>query len=114
MQIKQSQPTGGRLRNEVSRRRGRSSGGKVAAKEPERLPEKAEEIANETAADDVYRQALESIRKEREKETTGYGSEYDTTYSSVLADYSIYLEDDGEGTRAMKITEASATSPARE
>ena len=70
---------------------------KVAAKEPERLPEKAEEIANETAADDIYRQALESIRKEREKETTGYGSEYDTTYSSVLADYSIYLEDDGEG-----------------
>ena len=70
---------------------------KVAAKEPEKIPEKAEEIANETAADDVYRQALESIRKEREKETTGYGSEYDTTYSSVLADYSIYLEDDGEG-----------------
>ncbi len=70
---------------------------KVAAKEPERLPEKAEEIANETAADDIYRQALESIRKEREKESTGYGSEYDTTYSSVLADYSIYLEDDGEG-----------------
>lgn len=70
---------------------------KVAAKEPEKLPEKAEEIANETAADDIYRQALESIRKEREKETTGYGSEYDTTYSSVLADYSIYLEDDGEG-----------------
>lgn len=70
---------------------------KPAAKEPERLPEKAEEIANETAADDIYRQALESIRKEREKETTGYGSEYDTTYSSVLADYSIYLEDDGEG-----------------
>ena len=60
-------------------------------------PEKAEEIANETAADDIYRQALESIRKEREKESTGYGSEYDTTYSSVLADYSIYLEDDGEG-----------------
>lgn len=70
---------------------------KVAAKEPEKLPEKAEEIANETAADDIYRQALESIRKEREKESTGYGSEYDTTYSSVLADYSIYLEDDGEG-----------------
>ena len=70
---------------------------KSAAKEPEKLPEKAEEIAAETAADDVYRQALESIRKERQKETTGYGSEYDTTYSSVLADYSIYLEDDGEG-----------------
>lgn len=70
---------------------------KVAAKEPEKIPEKAEEIANETAADDIYRQALESIRKERQKETTGYGSEYDTTYSSVLADYSIYLEDDGEG-----------------
>ncbi len=70
---------------------------KPAAKEPEKLPEKAEEIAAETAADDVYRQALESIRKEREKESTGYGSEYDTTYSSVLADYSIYLEDDGEG-----------------
>ena len=70
---------------------------KPAAKEPEKLPEKAEEIAAETAADDVYRQALESIRKERQKETTGYGSEYDTTYSSVLADYSIYLEDDGEG-----------------
>ena len=70
---------------------------KSAAKEPERLPEKAEEIAAETAADDIYRQALESIRKEREKESTGYGSEYDTTYSSVLADYSIYLEDDGEG-----------------
>ena len=59
--------------------------------------EKVEEIANETAADDIYRQALESIRKEREKESTGYGSEYDTTYSSVLTDYSIYLEDDGEG-----------------
>ena len=70
---------------------------KPVAKEPEKLPEKAEEIAAETAADDVYRQALESIRKERQKETTGYGSEYDTTYSSVLADYSIYLEDDGEG-----------------
>ena len=54
-------------------------------------------LDDETAADDIYRQALESIRKEREKESTGYGSEYDTTYSSVLADYSIYLEDDGEG-----------------
>lgn len=75
---------------------------KVAAKEPERLPEKAEEIAAETAADDIYRQALESIRKEREKETTGYGSEYDTTYSSVLADYSIYLEDDGEGDESVE------------
>ena len=70
---------------------------KVAAKEPEKLPEKAEEIAAETAADDVYRQALESIRKERQKETTEYGGADDTTYSSVLADYSIYLEDDGEG-----------------
>ena len=70
---------------------------KVAAKEPEKLPEKAEEIAAETAADDVYRQALESIRKERQKETTEYGGADDTTYSSVLANYSIYLEDDGEG-----------------
>ena len=37
------------------------------------------------------------MRKEREKESAEYGSEYDTTYSSVLSDYSIYLEDDGEG-----------------
>lgn len=70
---------------------------KQTATEPEKLPEKAAEIANETAADDVYRQALESIRKEYEKEPAEYGSEDDTTYSSVIADYSKYLEDDEEG-----------------
>ena len=62
------------------------------AGKPEKLSEKAAEIANETAADDAYRQALESFGKEKAE----YGSEYDTSYSSVAADYSIYLED-GEG-----------------
>lgn len=62
------------------------------AGKPEKLSEKATEIADETAADDAYRQALESFGKEKAE----YGSEYDTSYSSVAADYSIYLED-GEG-----------------
>lgn len=62
------------------------------AGKPEKLSEKAAEIADETAADDAYRQALESFGKEKAE----YGSEYDTSYSSVAADYSIYLED-GEG-----------------
>ena len=59
---------------------------------PGKLSEKAAEIADETAADDAYRQALESFGKEKAE----YGSEYDTSYSSVAADYSLYLED-GEG-----------------
>lgn len=62
------------------------------AGKPGKLSEKAAEIADETAADDAYRQALESFGKEKAE----YGSEYDTSYSSVAADYSIYLED-GEG-----------------
>lgn len=62
------------------------------AGKPEKLSEKAAEIANETAADDAYRQALESFGKEKAE----YGSEYDTSYSSAAVDYSIYLED-GEG-----------------
>ena len=62
------------------------------AGKPGKLSEKAAEIANETAADDAYRQALESFGKEKAE----YGSEYDTSYSSAAADYSIYLED-GEG-----------------
>lgn len=62
------------------------------AGKPGKLSEKAAEIADETAADDAYRQALESFGKEKAE----YGSEYDTSYSSAAADYSIYLED-GEG-----------------
>jgi len=62
------------------------------AGKPEKLSEKAAEIADETAADDAYRQALESFGKEKAE----YGSEYDTSYSSVAADYSIYLEDGEE------------------
>lgn len=114
LQIKQSQPTGGRLRNEVSRRRGRSSGGETCRKGTRKAPGKGGGDSKRDRRRRYLQAGSREHKKRTRKESTGYGSEYDTTYSSVLADYSIYLEDDGEGTRAMKITEASATSPARE